>query len=143
MDFNSDYLRFVLALVLVIGLILLLAWALRRFGFGGMVRSGAKRRLQVLETLPIDPRHRLVLVRRDDTEHLLMLGPTNNLVIEAGIGETVQAAKIPPARFEQTLAQEQRALDLPALRAERPLGDAPRPQAPQPRELGRDNRGER
>ena len=158
MDLNSEYLRFVLALILVIGLILLLAWALRRFGFGGMVRAGAKRRLQVLETLPIDPRHRLVLVRRDDTEHLLMLGPTNDLVIEAGIGAADQPTRGPAARFEQTLAQEQRALDLPTLRAERPLGDAthpsaarphadrPNPDRPhpaQPRELGRENRGER
>lgn len=153
MNFDSEYLRFILALILVLGLILLLAWALRRFGFGGMVRHGSKRRLQVLESLPIDPRHRLVLVRRDDTEHLLFLGPTNDFVVEGGIAHAAPAAKVPAARFEQTLAQErahqERAtperlaperpaserpapdrpgdrLDLPTLRAERPLGEDPR-----------------
>lgn len=127
---DSEYLRFVLALILVLGLILLLAWALRRFGFGGMARHGGKRRLQILESLAIDPRHRLVLVRRDDTEHLLMLGPTNDFVVESGIAHA--PAKAPTARFEQALAQERSAqersgLDLPTLRAERPFEEDSRP----------------
>lgn len=60
MAFDS-YLRFVLALLLVLGLIAILAWLLRRFGLGGAMRGSSQRRLQVVETTPIGPRHRLVL----------------------------------------------------------------------------------
>lgn len=81
----DTYLRFLLALLLVLGLIVLLAWFLRRFGFGGAMQPNAKRRLQVVETAAIGPRHRLLLVRRDRTEHLLLLGPGGDTVVERGI----------------------------------------------------------
>lgn len=128
---DSEYLRFALALILVLGLILLLAWALRRFGLGGMVRPGSKRRLHIIETAAAGPRHRLVLVRRDQTEHLLLLGPTGDTIIEQGInGASPVAAGTRPsaARFEQALAHEQRLDrpgDLPTLRAERPMSEDP------------------
>ena len=83
-----DSLRFALALLLVLGLIALAAWALRRFGPGGLGvslgRGDRTRRLSVVESLPLDPRHRLVLVRRDDREHLLLLG-AGETVVESGI----------------------------------------------------------
>jgi flagellar protein FliO/FliZ len=81
-----DYLRFVSALIFVLALIGVLAWAARRFGVAG--RLGAPRsqgRLAVVETAVLDARRRLVLVRRDSTEHLLLLGPTSELVVETGI----------------------------------------------------------
>lgn len=84
----ADYLRFLLALVFVIGLIWLLAVVARRMGFGFPVTSfkgGRARRLSVVEVAPVDGRRRLVLVRRDDTEHLILLGPASELVIETGI----------------------------------------------------------
>lgn len=84
MAFDS-YLRFVLALLLVLGLIAILAWLLRRFGLGGAMRGGSQRRLQVVETTPLGPRHRLILVRRDRVEHLLLLGPQGDVVVERGI----------------------------------------------------------
>lgn len=133
---DSEYLRFVLALILVLGLILLLAWVLRRFGFGGVARPGGKKRLQVVDSIVAGPRHRLVLVRRDQTEHLLLLGPTGDLVVESPIHQ--QAGSQPGTRpapradtggFDQALAKEP-AQELtkewahtrsgPTLRAERP-----------------------
>lgn len=84
MDYNT-YLQFALALLLVLGLIAIFAWALRRFGFGGALRADNRRRLQVLEATPLGPRHRLVLIRRDQMEHLLLLGPEGDLVVERGI----------------------------------------------------------
>ena len=126
---DSEYLRFALALILVLGLILLLAWALRRFGLGGMVRPGGKRRLHIVETAAAGPRHRLVLVRRDQTEHLLLLGPTGDTVVEQGIDNVSPApARSPAARFDQALANEQRldrSVDMPTLRAERPMSEDP------------------
>ena len=81
---NLDYLRFIGALVLVIGLILALTWGVRRFG--PLVLSGsagAKRRLFVIETLTLDAKHRLVLVRKDERDHLLLLGG-QALILESG-----------------------------------------------------------
>lgn len=84
MDLVSG-LRFVLALVVVIGLIAGLAWVLRRYGAGRVTLGAGKGRLGVVEASHIDAKRRLVLIRRDDTEHLLLLGPTSEIVIETGI----------------------------------------------------------
>lgn len=79
-----SYLRFVLALAFVIGLMLAAAWAVRKFNLGhALPRSG--RRLGVVETLTLDGRRRLVLVRRDDTEHLLLIGGGADVILERGI----------------------------------------------------------
>ena len=81
------YLRFALALVLVIALIGALAWIVRRFGWGSrFVAPASKRRLGVLEVLPLDGKRRLVLLRRDEAEHLVLLGADRDLLIESGIG---------------------------------------------------------
>jgi len=81
----GEYARFALALALVVGLIIALSWGLRRLpGLShGRIRQG--RRLGVIETLTIDPRNKLVLIRRDGAEHLLLLGPESGLVIEQRI----------------------------------------------------------
>lgn len=84
-------LKFALAFILVIGLIALCAWALRRFGLGGAIRPVRGRRLAVVESLALDPRHRLVLVRRDDREHLILIG-TGETVVESGITSALSAA---------------------------------------------------
>ena len=89
------YLRFLAALVFVLALIALLTWAAKRFGLSGIAaRPRAGRRLAVIETLPVDARHRLVLVRRDTVEHLVLIGAEGGRVIEAGIDG-------PPARGEK------------------------------------------
>lgn len=81
------YLRFAIALVLVVGLIAGLGWIARRLGWGGrfVTRTG-ERRLAILEVLPLDGKRRLVLLRRDTTEHLVLLGHDKDVVIESGIG---------------------------------------------------------
>ncbi len=84
----SGYLKFMLALVFVLGLIGLATAVMRRMGLGfpaGSLKRPGNRRLSVVETAPLDGRRRLVLIRRDDTEHLIVLGPSSELVIESGI----------------------------------------------------------
>lgn len=90
---DGQYVRFLLALLFVLGLIGLLAYLLRRLGFGAVRISpafrgkgrGAAPRLAVVEVAVVDARHRLVLLRRDETEHLVLLGATSDLLIESGI----------------------------------------------------------
>lgn len=85
MDFDL-LLRFFLALLFVLALIGLFAWAARRFGLTGRLGPalGKTRRLQILEVQPLDPKTRLVLLKRDDTEHLVLVGPAGGLVVESG-----------------------------------------------------------
>ena len=86
---SASYFQSVLALAFVIGLILFFAWAARRFGLGGLAPGGAGkkgRRLGIVEVAVIDAKRRLVLVRRDDQEHLLLIGGATDLVLETGIG---------------------------------------------------------
>ena len=82
-----SYLKFVLALAFVLALILLLSAAAKRFGFGnrGPVKRGAGKRLDIVESLPIDAKRRLLLVRRDAEEHLIMIGANGEQVLETGI----------------------------------------------------------
>lgn len=88
------YLRFFLALALVVGLVLLAGWAGRRFGLvpvAGGRRTRRGKRLGLVEVMPLDSRRRLVLVRRDGTEHLLLLSAGRDLVIETGIAAPAAA----------------------------------------------------
>jgi flagellar protein FliO/FliZ len=95
------YTRFLLALVFVVALIALLAWLARRFGLAGRVGAAkAGRRLAVVETAPLDGKRRLVLIRRDDTEHLVLVGAETALVIESGIRA---ARPTPQPSFAATL----------------------------------------
>lgn len=85
----ADYAKFVLALAFVLGLIGLLAVAARRFGLNGLPRSqirrGQERRIGMVEVTALDPKRRLVLIRRDGVEHLVILGPEGETVVETGI----------------------------------------------------------
>lgn len=86
----SNYLQFFLALIFVLGLIGAVAIVLRHFGLGGAIRlprrlKGERQRLEVTDFIPIDARRRLILVRRDDTEHLILLGMNEDILIEGGI----------------------------------------------------------
>ena len=86
----SNYLQFFLALIFVLGLIGAVAIVLRHFGFGSAIRlqrrlKGERQRLEVTDVIPIDARRRLILVRRDDTEHLILLGMNEDILIEGGI----------------------------------------------------------
>lgn len=88
MDMES-YFRFVAALVFVLAMIGVLALLARRFVPGARsVNRGKKRRLALIEVLPLDAKRRLVLIRRDDTEHLIVLAPNGDMVVERNIGTT-------------------------------------------------------
>ncbi len=92
----ADLSRAIMGLGVVLLLMAVVFWLLRRFGapMAGL-RGGAGRRLVLVESLPLDPRTRLVLVRRDEREHLILIGAAGQpAVLEtagrgaAGPGET-------------------------------------------------------
>ncbi len=85
---DGDYaIRFFLALLLVFGLLGLMAFCLRRFG-AIKGRQDTQKRLGIVETVFLDPKRRLVLIRRDQVEHLLLIGGPSDLVIETTIAPT-------------------------------------------------------
>ena len=93
----AGYFRFLLALVFVIGLIGVAAAIARRLGLGfpaAAMKKSANRRLSVVEAAPLDGRRRMVLIRRDDTEHLIVLGPNSEVVVESGIRVTAAPAAL-------------------------------------------------
>jgi flagellar protein FliO/FliZ len=93
-----DYARAVFALIATLALIVGAAYAARRFGMLQPGGPGVKR-MRVTETLLIDTRRRLVIVRVDDREHVMLLGPAGDVlvtdmaaketvVVETPVGET-------------------------------------------------------
>ncbi len=92
-------LKFVFAFIVVLALIALTAWLVRRFGaerLGTGTARGRQPRLAVIDAASVDGRRRLVLIRRDNVEHLMMIGGPTDVVVEANI---VRAAA--PARDTQ------------------------------------------
>jgi flagellar protein FliO/FliZ len=88
--------KFFLAFLLVLGLIGLGAWGLRRFTsgrLGGTSARGRQPRLGVIDYASVDARRRLILVRRDNVEHLLMIGGPTDVVVEANIVRAVAAPR--------------------------------------------------
>ncbi|MBN4051822.1 FliO/MopB family protein [Parvibaculum lavamentivorans] len=81
----SEILRFVSALLFVIGLIAVCAWGARRLGLmqiAGKTSLGS--RLAVVETLAVDSKRKLLIIRHDDREHLIMLGE-QDLILDTGL----------------------------------------------------------
>ncbi|MCZ7855470.1 flagellar biosynthetic protein FliO [Agrobacterium salinitolerans] len=92
-DFIGAYGNRLIVAVVGVGVALLILaialWLLRRrSGSAPFIRGGRNRqpRLQVLDATAVDARRRLVLVRRDNVEHLVMIGGPTDIVIESSIG---------------------------------------------------------
>ena len=81
-------LTFFFAFVAVLALIGVAAWLVRRFAsnrLGANTNRSRMPRLAVIDAAAVDGRRRLVLVRRDNIEHLLMIGGPTDIVVESNI----------------------------------------------------------
>src|SRR5450631_4516858 len=93
-----NYGLFIFAFVGVLALIGGVAWLVRRFAgnrLGASTNRGRMPRLAVIDAAAVDGRRRLVLVRRDNIEHLLLIGGPTDIVVEPNIGKQVPAATAP------------------------------------------------
>jgi flagellar protein FliO/FliZ len=91
-------LNFVFILIGVLALFGAAAWLFQRFAgnrLGANTNRGRMPRLAVIDAAAVDGRRRLVLVRRDNVEHLLMIGGPTDIVVEPNI------VRATPARGEQ------------------------------------------
>jgi flagellar protein FliO/FliZ len=95
-----DWARALFALIATLALIAGAAYGARRLGMLQPGGAGPKR-LKVSESLMLDPRRRLVLVRCDNREHLLLLGPGGDIVV-SDMPAAEAASETPPLRIVES-----------------------------------------
>jgi len=117
------------ALVLLV-IVLVIIKLVRNLTFGTFVAGGRNRktRLAVMDATAVDSHRRLVLIRRDDIEHLLLIGGPTDVVVERDI--RLSAPRRPALTGDGGL-QPVPATAAPAARP-RPPQPAPARQAPAP-----------
>ena len=106
--------RFFIAFLISLGLIGAMAWAVLRFGTewsgGASIHARAHEpRLAVVGHASVDESRQLIIVRRDNVEHLLMIGGWTDVVVEANI---VRAPSVQSAAAENAAAAEQNLAEL-------------------------------
>lgn len=117
---GNSWISAAFALGIVVVLIVLGVWLLKLlFNASGKVGRGRNRRLAIVDSLSIDPKRQLVIVRRDDVEHLILIGGPHDMVIETGIAQPEQAAAQPTRR------------PIPTVPGRKPVAGG-KPVAPQP-----------
>lgn len=128
------------AVVVLIAVLVAASLLLRMLRQGYGTEDGAVARLGITESLRIDEKRRLVLVRRDDSEHLVLLGATSDLLLETIHGRN--RTREPPPRHEASAEPPLReghreppltaAFEKPAVgpREERPMPKMPRIERP-------------
>lgn len=111
---GNTLLTVLFALGAVIVLIVIGVWLLKLLsGFSGNAVRGRNRRLAVIDTLALDQKRQLVIIRRDDVEHLILTGGPQDVVIETGIAVHDAVSEQPARR------------PVPSIPANRPAAPAP------------------
>lgn len=131
--FENTFLTAALALGIVLVLIVLGVWVLKVFfRASNTLARGRNRRLTVIDTVMLDPKRQLVMVRRDNVEHLILTGGPQDLVVESGIPvERASGGRrlSPEASALEQAAQSQPVTDAleaaKALSVPPPQGDGP------------------
>ncbi len=124
MDRLAPYMNMIVTTLVVLGLVIAALLLFRALNSRVRGRKGA--RLGISEYHEIDKTRRLVLVRRDDTEHLILVGGPQDVVIESGIDSPLMVAQqqtggIPPyPGFQNSPPQSGNIQPLPMRPAPRP-----------------------
>lgn len=84
----------IVSLLFVLGLLFLTLWAIKYIEVHGACsrffkKMDKQRRLNIVEIKRIDSRNSLVLIQRDNKQHLLLIGPSSQ-IIETNISPTGQ-----------------------------------------------------
>ncbi|MBG1231186.1 flagellar biosynthetic protein FliO [Aestuariivirga litoralis] len=84
----QPYYNFIIAAAAVVAALLILVFLLKQINTRGRGRKG--HRLGIVEYHEVDQTRRLVLVRRDGVEHLILIGGAHDIVVESGITDHVR-----------------------------------------------------
>jgi flagellar protein FliO/FliZ len=112
-----DAVKFIIVFLVILGILVPLLW--RRFGIGSrapLSARGRQPRLAVIDTAAVDVRRKLVLIRRDSVEHLLLIGGPSDIVVESGISRTATVAREPrpiPEISQPDVSRQPAAADAP------------------------------
>ena len=89
-DWGSLLVQFGVTAVVILGLIGVVYWLMRRYSRAALGRIGRGRvpRLAIIDAMAVDGRRRLILIRRDNVEHLLLIGGPSDVVVEHAIQRT-------------------------------------------------------
>ncbi|MTH97632.1 flagellar biosynthetic protein FliO [Roseibium sp. RKSG952] len=121
---------FVVSLAMVLGLVAIFFFILKKLA-GGRINPirGRQPRIAVTDSATVDTRRRLVLVRRDNVEHLILIGGPTDVVVEQGItrGKTTGT---PPAPSAPGPRLDEGDVPPPRPSAENRLASAPKAAAP-------------
>lgn len=132
---SPDWLKYLILALLALIVLLIVLWVVRKVT-GGTFISGnrhAQPRLSVQDATPVDSHRRLVLVRRDDVEHLLLIGGVTDIVVEQNIRAGGASSHATPAR--ESIERPRQTAPEPMSRpvaAPRPVMPAPPRPAPPP-----------
>ena len=121
--------QYVISLAVVIALIALVVWGIRHFG-GNSVRPAARGRLPrlaIVDTLPVDNKRKLVLLRRDNVEHLILIGGPSDVVVEPSIVRQRVAQRVGQGSASRPQATATSAEAPPPAPAAAPLGENDEP----------------
>lgn len=142
----ATFIEFFIAILVVLALLAVFVWVLRRVT-GSRFTGGRNRqpRLSIMDATAIDQRRRIILIRRDNVEHLILVGGPTDVVVEqnivrgvpvsasyprpGGTAEPVTEQK-PPAMAMPPIAPAN--LQTPPMPASKSAAAAPRPATPQP-----------
>jgi hypothetical protein len=95
----------VVAAVIVAGAFVVRGYLTTGSATGALFGPRPERRLDVVDSANVDGRRKLILVRRDDVEHLIMTGGPVDVVIETGIGQkkvrTAEVIEAPTAVYSR------------------------------------------
>ncbi|MGY6709802.1 MAG: hypothetical protein ACXIVF_15905 [Rhizobiaceae bacterium] len=121
--------------LLALLLVLVAVKVFRSLGSGTFIAGGRNRkaRLAVLDATAIDNQRRLVLVRRDDVEHLILIGGANDLVVEREIRAFEEAHVEAEQRSSASHDAMVQASERPAPEPRAVSPSVPQPPAPTPR----------
>src|SRR5262245_10154526 len=123
--------KFIVVFIILLALIPLFLWLVKQIGGARLGspagRGGRQPRLAVIDFASVDGRRKLVLIRRDNVEHLVLIGGPADVVIEQNI---VRAVPVAPPR--EAPAVRGQAPDVMARGPEAGPRPEPRPAQPEP-----------
>jgi flagellar protein FliO/FliZ len=93
-----SWLRVAVAFIVVFGLMGVLGFVLKYISLRGFQLPGmgqTAKRLSIVESIPLDVRRRLVIVKCDAKEHLLLLGVNQDIVVESDLTSPPLSSKSP------------------------------------------------
>jgi len=100
---NGSPVQLITITICIVVLLILITWVFRKIAGTAARRNARNRipRLSVTDWTSVGEKHQLVLVRRDNVEHLLLIGGNSDVVVENNIVRVQPTSRPAPASTSQ------------------------------------------